>query len=314
MTAQQLYHLFSKSFDIVAMIETKTYLEEAKKLNRKITSETYPTMVVLGLSYPYRPMKHTKTHLAPSFYTFGKDYHLILKNRIKEVMDNLQIAYHFGVDNHPHDERLAATLSGIGFMGKNQLIINKNFGSYFFLGIVFLDMVLDKEIRLEVTDDCGSCRKCIDACPTQALEEGQYHMEKCISHFNQSKRELTDTEIQKNHSLFGCDICQRVCPKNINKGLVVHPEFQLSGKEMVSIVELFQDSDKVYKSKYQDMAYMWKGKTLLMRNALTLLMRQKNTEYNELIRSSLERLTVPWYYKTASHILEQLDQIKSSEK
>ena len=94
-------------------------------------------MVVLGLSYPRRTLKHTDTHLVPSFYTFGKDYHLVLKRRIEEVMKPLNLKYISGVDNHPHNERLAAVLSGVGYFGKNQLIINKDYGTYMFFRYCF---------------------------------------------------------------------------------------------------------------------------------------------------------------------------------
>lgn len=306
MIAQELLTAFKKQFDIVGIIDTNRYLNEAKKLGKEVPYVGFSTMVVLGLAYPKRIIKHTNNHLVPSFYTFGSDYHRVLKERILKVMKNFSYDYHFGVDNHPHDERLAATLAGIGYFGKNQLIINKDYGTYFFLGIVFIDAKIEKQIVLEINDDCGDCRKCIEACPTHALYDGGYEQEKCISSFNQEKRILTHDEIKANYILFGCDICQMVCPKNIDKGILMHPEFELSGKEMVSIEDLFKDSDKVFKSKYEDMSYMWKGKTILMRNALTLLLKQNNKQYNELIEASLPKIEANWYTETAIKILEEL--------
>ena len=303
-----LKEAFQSQFDIVGIIDTKSYLIKAEELGKRVPPITYPTMVVLGLTYPKRIIKHTQTHLVPSFYTFGSDYHNVLKKRIVEVMNNFPYAYEFGVDNHPHDERLAAVLAGVGYFGKNQLIINKDYGTYIFLGIVFIDVEIEKEIILDSSDDCGSCTKCIDACPTGALFDGGYNQHKCISNFNQEKRELTNEEIKANYVLFGCDICQMVCPKNINKGVITHPEFILSGKEMVSILDLFQDSEKEFKLKYGDMSYMWKGKTILMRNALTLLAKQNNKAYNELIKNSMDRVKAKWYIQTAHKILEKLNR------
>jgi epoxyqueuosine reductase len=301
---------FDKYFDIVGIIETKKYLLEAKKMNKVVPHIDYPTMVVLGLSYPMRMIKHTSTHLVPSFYTFGSDYHLVLKNRIENVMKDLPFRYQLGVDNHPHNERLAAVLSGVGFFGKNQLIINEKLGSYMFLGIVFVDEPIDSEIVLDVADDCGSCRKCITACPTQALTDEGYLLDKCLSHVNQSKRALTDEELNANYILFGCDICQMVCPKNISIKPNKHEEFNLSGKEMVSIVDLFTDSERVFKEKYSDMSYLWKGKTILMRNALTLLLKQNNQTYNHLIQLSIEKHHVTWYNETAITVLNKLKGAK----
>jgi epoxyqueuosine reductase len=313
MNAKRLYDHFKTQFDAVGIIKTQDYLDEATKMNREVPKETYPTMVVLGLAYPFRMLKHSQTHLVPSFYTFGSDYHQVLKHRIEIVMQAIPYPYHMGVDNHPHDERLAAVLGGLGFFGKNQLIIHPDLGSYMFLGLVFIDVLLDDTLNLKIDDDCGTCHKCIDACPTQALEEGMYHVEKCMSYFNQAKKHLTDEEVEANYSLFGCDICQMVCPKNIKKGAIVHPEFELSGKEMVSIMDLFQDSEKAFKKKYDHMAYLWKGKTILMRNAVMLLYRFKNTHYNDMIARVLKNNQTPWFAQTTKRLLEKLKQIQADD-
>jgi epoxyqueuosine reductase len=312
MNSKDLRDLFLTQFDEVGIIHTDTYQREAKKLHKKLIDLNYPTMVVVALSYPKRYIKQTKTHLVPSFYTFGQDYHDVLKNRIKEVMKHIDYPYELGVDNHPYDERLAAVLSGVGFFGKNQLIINDKLGSYMFLGLVLIDCQLDEAFILDVEEDCKTCDICIKACPVQALEENKYHLQKCISYFNQEKTVLTESQIISNHSLFGCDICQMVCPKNINKGVIQHSEFELSGKELVSIKDLFELSNKAFDKKYQDMAYLWKGKTVLMRNALTVMLKQKNTAYIDLIEKSLHKKTASWYQDTAEHILDKLKKIKAT--
>ncbi len=311
MDSKVLEEAFLKRFDAVGIIKTSLYLEKARSLGIKVPHVDYPTLVVLGLAYPKRIIKHTKTHLVPSFYTFGSDYHTVLKNRIKDVMKTIEYPYLPGVDNHPHDERLAATLSGIGYFGKNQLIIHPEFGTYLFLGMVFIDVSIDKEMVMDVADDCGTCRICIDSCPVQALSEQGFDMNRCMSHYNQSKRMLSDAEINDNYALFGCDICQMVCPKNIHKGTKTHPEFELNGKEMVRVVDLFTDSDRVFRKKYEEMSYLWKGKTILMRNALMVLLKNKNTLYNDLIEQSLDQYKMPWYQDTAIRILEKLKRLHS---
>jgi len=277
----QLIKALQLEFDVVGVIQTKRYLEAAKQMNKNVPDIKYETMVVLGLAYPMRIIKHTKTHLVPSFYTFGMNYHTVLKNRIIKVMEQFNLP--------------------------NQLIINKDFGTYLFLGVIFIDLNLEHELILEIDDDCGTCRKCIDACPVNALfEDGSYDMLSCMSHYNQTKRVLTDTEIDANYSLFGCDICQMVCPKNVRKGIKIHKEFELTGKEMVSIVDLFTQSEKEFKSKYDDMSYLWKGKTLLMRNALLVMQKQTNRNYIELIEKSIDENKPIWYKETANKILIRL--------
>jgi len=277
-------------------------------MGQEVPHVNYPTMVVLGLSYPKRILSHTQTHFVPSFYTFGQDYHTVLKQRIHLVMQKLNLDYELGVDNHPHNERLAALLSGVGFFGKNQLIINKSYGTYLFLGIVFIDTKLDKEIILEIDDSCGTCRKCIDACPTNALSETGYDVHKCMSFYNQEKKVLSKEEVLHNYSLFGCDICQMVCPKNVHKGVSMHHEFELTGKEMVSIVDLFTTSEKEFKKIYGEMSYLWKGKTILMRNALALMYKKNMTGYLDLIEHSIHKYQAPWYQRFAKEVCDHLKQ------
>ncbi|MGD9761623.1 MAG: epoxyqueuosine reductase [Candidatus Izemoplasmatales bacterium] len=310
MNINNLHQSFQEEFDIVGIIKTDRYFSEAKKLNLKLPITKFPTMVVLGLSYPKRIKTSTKTELYASFYTFGTDYHQVLKNRIIKVMNKFPLAYELGVDNHPYDERLAALLAGIGFFGKNQLIINQTFGSYIFLGIVFIDLEISEEFTLPIIDNCGSCRICLDACPTKALNNDGYDFNKCISYYNQEKKVLSSDEIKANYCLFGCDICQLVCPKNLSIKPKLHPEFELSGKEGVNITDLFTYSEKEFIKKYQDMAYLWKGKTILMRNALTLLLRSKNFDYNDLVKRTIDKQSTPWYHETALKIIEELEQIK----
>ncbi len=307
MRKAEIYQAFSDAFDTVSIIHRDTYIKAYEGKTKLNLEQTYPTIVVLGLSYPKRIIKHTKSLLSPSFYTYGIDYHIVLQSRIKSVMDNLQLPYYAYVDNHAFDERLAAILGGNGFFGKNQLIIHPDFGSYQFLAIVFIDIVLDFEIRHFITDSCGTCHKCIDACPTNALTNEGYIQEKCISYYNQSKKILTDQEIKKNYLIFGCDICQLVCPKNIILKDPSHEEFALSGKEQIAIKDLFTLPSKEFKNKYNNMAYLWRGKTILMRNALTLLLNQNNREYNDLIEETLSHNLPIWYQETAIKILQQLN-------
>jgi len=294
--------IFKREFDLVGVIDSQDFFNAQEQLTPNIIRHPFPTMVVLGLAYPKRTIKHTKTHLVPSFYTFGKDYHLVIKEKINLLKDDLPCAYELFVDNHSYNERLAAQLAGIGYFAKNQLIINESYGSYIFLSIVFLDISIQKPFLNMIEDGCKDCRKCIDACPTSALSEGHYIQEKCISHYNQSKVILTDDQIKHNYSLFGCDICQLACPKNINIQTPTNDAFKLSGKETVEIKDLFNLSGKEFSQKYNEMAYLWKGKTILMRNAVCLMYRHQNHHYLNEIKMSLEKYQMPWYQETVSYL------------
>jgi len=297
---------FEKEFDLVGLIQKNTYMLESKMRNYKPIDIPYDTMVVLGLAYPNRKINHTKTHFVPSIYTFGSDYHEVLKNKMLKVLSSFDISYELRVDNHEIDERLAASLAKLGYMGKNQLIINKDLGTYFFIGLVLLDIKIDQEVILEFDDSCGTCRKCISACPVNALNDNGFEKEKCMSHYNQSKRILSIDEIEKNYLLFGCDICQTVCPKNVNKKNIVHEEFELSGKELVSIDDMFNLSNKEFTKKYKGMSYLWKGKKVLLRNAIMLLYKTKNTNYNDEILKLIDKSDLVWIKDTAIKVINKL--------
>jgi epoxyqueuosine reductase len=302
----ELLNAFEDRFDLVGLISSDRYFSVSKDKGLKLKKHDFPSIIVLGLSYPKRLMKSDQEKAYASFYTFGQDYHTVMQNRIHEVMKNFNCQYSANVDNHPYDERLAAEIAGLGFKGKNQLVINSEYGSYLFLGMVFIDVVFQNEVILNIDNGCGDCSICIDACPTKALSEQGYEIEKCISAFNQTKKSFSAEEIKVNYCLFGCDICQMVCPKNVSIKSKVHPEFQLSGKEGVRFFDLFTSSEKEFRAKYNDMAYLWKGKTILMRNGLTILRRQKNSHYNDLIESSLKTNKASWYQETAKIVLQDL--------
>jgi len=305
MRTKELYIEFKKQFDIVGIIKSSSYLKSSEELNVSTEKPPYPIMVVLGLAYPKRIIKSDETHAVASFYTFGRDYHHVLKERIEKVMNKFNLEYVLGVDNHPFSERLAAQIAGIGFLGKNQLIINEELGSYLFLGMVFINTEISEEITHNLNDSCGDCRKCIVACPVKALSDYGYDKFRCISYYNQEKEPLTKEQIIKNYCLFGCDVCQLVCPKNIGKGALIHSEFKYNGKEKIKFADLFSLSNKEFNSKYNDMAYLWKGKTVLMRNGLTLLIKQKNHRYDDLIKTTIGKVKSPWYEELAKEFTKE---------
>ena len=314
MTKQRLEQAFKTQFDMVGFVSVGDYNNTVENQSRKI-NDGYKTMVVVGLSYPSnRIIRHTKKRLVPSIYTFGKDYHSVLKERLEEVCNTINLPHYIGVDSHIIDERHAFMLSGLGYQGKNQLMISELYGTYFFIGIALFEFEIDINNEL-LSNQCGSCTLCQQACPTKALnKETIYEMDKCISFFNQEKKQLNDFEVNKNLYLFGCDICQVVCPKNIGIQSLIHEPFKLNGNESVDIEELFTLSQKEFKEKYHNPAYLWRGKLILMRNAVTLLYKQKNTVYNDLIKESLQKhQNVSWYYETVSHLLTELERIKENE-
>ncbi len=301
-----MYKRLKETFSFVGVIDKRRYpnYENFKELD-EINS-----IFVVGLAYPYVVYKQQKDKLLGSIYTYGYDYHYVMKEMIDKSLDGFE--YVSLVDNHNLDERLALSLTGLAYLAKNDLMINKEFGSYFFIGLVLTKDKYD-EVIVENDDSCGDCMICINACPVGALTGG-FKIDKCMSAKNQLKEEFSEEMIKNNYLLFGCDICQRVCPKN---KIVVDKyveELKFKQTAYVEILDLFNLSNREFNNKYNKHAYTWKGKTILLRNALTLLLRQKNTDYNELIKKTIEDDKYPlWYKNDAKKILKRLEFINNEQ-
>ncbi len=177
---------------------------------------------VISLSYNYFPStKQAEKTYKIAKYAYGKDYHFLLKDKLKELMQFIQeqagqVQGRVFTDSAPVMERAWAKKAGIGWEGKHSLIIQKNKGSFFFLAEMILDLELDYDAPFS-TDHCGKCTRCIDACPTEAiLPDKMINASKCISYFTiELKDELPANMRGKFQDwMFGCDICQDVCPWN----------------------------------------------------------------------------------------------------
>lgn len=297
-----LREALKKRFDAVGMMPTERFAEASDRQGKPMPPSGFPTTVVVGLSYPKRIVKASDDTFVPSFYCFGADYHDVLASRLREVLSGFPAGFQIGVDNHPWDERLAAVLSGIGFFGKNQLIINESLGSYFFLGLAFVDLPFEGDVPPVVADGCGDCRRCLDACPTQAITATGYRMDRCLSFLNQSKIPLTKADAMANYCLFGCDLCQLACPKNHGKGTLVHPEFARDDADTVCASDLFTMSERAFAVKHPGKAYLWKGKTVLMRNGVLLLWKKQNHAWDDTLRRTLADKP-SWYRQTVETFL-----------
>ncbi len=190
---------------------------------------------VISLSYNYyTPVKQTDP-AAPkiAMYALGTDYHRVVKQKLELLFGFIQskagqINGRCFVDSAPVMERAWAQRSGIGWQGKNTNILSKRTGSFFFLAEIICDLDLDSDSP--VNDYCGSCTKCIDACPTNAIFQ-PYNIDasKCISYFTiELKDEIIPSEVKGKFDnwMFGCDICQQVCPINSQSKPHNEPRFQ----------------------------------------------------------------------------------------
>ncbi len=177
---------------------------------------------VISLMYNYYTPEVQADLNAPkiSMYAYGKDYHKIVKNRLYQLMNFIheeigEVAGRAFVDSAPVMERAWAEKAGLGWIGKHTLLLSKQKGSYFFLAELIIDLELEPDAP--VTDHCGSCTRCIEACPTDAIvEEKLLDASKCISYLTiELKNEIpAEFKGKMDNWMFGCDVCQQVCPWN----------------------------------------------------------------------------------------------------
>jgi epoxyqueuosine reductase len=191
-----------------------------KRLNPSLLVEGAKS--VLSFSYNYYPQQLQNSdsyHIAK--YAYGEDYHTVIREKLQQLVEEIrektgEFSYRIFTDSAPVMERNWAQRAGLGWIGKNSLLLSKQKGSFFFLAEIIcdLDLVYDSPFK---TDHCGNCTRCIDSCPTQAIVEPRVvDANKCISYLTiELKDEIGKEFTEKMHNwIFGCDICQDVCPWN----------------------------------------------------------------------------------------------------
>jgi epoxyqueuosine reductase len=187
---------------------------------------------VISLLFNYFPQASIDTNgYKIARYAYGEDYHFVLKRKLKDLLKFIEaqvgaVEGRVFTDSAPVMERAWAQKAGLGWIGKHTLLIHKQAGSYFFLAEVILDLEL--EYDGPVPNYCGTCTRCIDACPTQAITPYQVDASQCISYFTiELKNAMPETmQGQFENWIFGCDICQEVCPWNRFSQPQQHPELQ----------------------------------------------------------------------------------------
>lgn len=176
---------------------------------------------VVSLLLNYYPEEHQIDNTFKiSKYAYGQDYHYIIKEKLKELLHSIQteigeVSGRAFVDSAPVLDKAWAAKSGLGWMGKNSNLITQKVGSFYFIAELIIDLELEYDHA--VTNHCGTCTACIDACPTQAIV-APYVVDgsKCISYFTIELKENIPTEMKGKLDdwVFGCDVCQDVCPWN----------------------------------------------------------------------------------------------------
>ncbi len=210
-----------------------------------------------------------------SMYARSIDYHTVGEEKLKMLSDFLvdlgatEVLVH--VDKGGLDDRKAAFEAGLGFFGKNGMLINAEYGSYFFIGQVVHNLEIESDTPLE--KNCFLCGACISRCPGRALSENGFEIEKCLSEISQRRGELTEDEkimIKEKGLCWGCDVCQEVCPHNSGLETTAIPEFLTDRIRELKPEDVETLSNREFKEKYGKYAFSWRGKAVLQRNLKVL--------------------------------------------
>lgn len=190
-----------------------------KRYNPLLLVEGVRSIISLALNYyPHERQPDAVPQFA--YYAYGKDYHEVMKAKLNRLLDYIKtlmpnVNGRVFCDTAPLLERYWAAKAGLGFIGKNTLLIIPKRGSYFFLGEVLIDVELAYDTPLSLS--CGKCTRCLDSCPTGAIERPHWlNAQKCISYQTIENKGEIDQRIASllNNRMYGCDICQQVCPWN----------------------------------------------------------------------------------------------------
>jgi len=249
------------------------------------------SIICIGLNYFQEEVSETSSEPDSNTpkgkvarYARGRDYHKVIKQRMRQYVIGLSerlgsaVTARWYVDDGPMLDRAAAKRSGLGWFGKNTNILTPELGSWVFLGQIITDLDLEPDSPLKKT--CGSCVLCIEACPTGAII-APYVIDntRCISHLTIENRGPIPIELrpQMLDWVFGCDICQEVCPVNRKAAANQEPDFQRKGLGLIDLSELLQLSEEQFRQRFQGTPIMRAKRVGLKRNACVALGNLKNT-------------------------------------
>ena len=243
---------------------------------------------VISLLYNYYTDRVQKDPEAPilSKYAYGKDYHIVMKEKMHFMFDYIKSMHpeaegRVFVDSAPVLDRAWAKRAGLGWIGKNSNLISRTAGSFFFIGEIILNLELAYN-QIPENDFCGSCTRCIEACPSQAiLDMRSIDSEKCISYQTIENKGEISTEVEGKLSgrMFGCDICQDVCPWNRKALNHLEPAFNPSGELLEMSKESWLNlSREEYKLLFHESAVQRAGYNKLKSNLASLQKKQESKD------------------------------------
>ena len=301
------------------------YMEKHGKKRSKPAELVEGTKRIISLSMNYLPVNYNGLELLKedkkafvSGYARGRDYHKIMRSRLKKLVSKIKVhSSHENrvfVDSAPVLEKALAQKAGLGWIGKNTLLLNKNAGSYFFLGEIYTDLELPID-EPEIVNHCGSCTSCMDVCPTKAFEgPNQLDARKCISYLTIEYKGSIKEELRPmmGNRIFGCDDCQIFCPWN--KFLKITDEADFKPRHNLDDIELsnlFMWSEEEFLKKTQGSPIRRAGYESWLRNiAIALGNAQSSVEVLRVLHSKKDDPSEI----VKEHVNWAIEQHKNKEK
>ena len=285
-----------------------------ERIKPKLSLASAKTIISIAVAYPHKlKQQPQKTAYKRGKFTpnsWGLDYHYVLQDKLDRLAKGIEeltadFEYKGMVDTGALVDTAVARRAGIGFIGKNGLVISKEFGSYMFLGELITN--LDIEPDQPVDYDCGDCNRCVTACPTSCLiGDGTMNAKRCLSFQTQDKG-IMGLEFRKKIKtvIYGCDICQICCPynKGLDNPLATDIDPELAHPELLPFLEL---SNGQFKEKFGHIAGSWRGKNILQRNAIIALANANDRSAIPKLLEIIDKGQNPIHIATAIWALSQL--------
>ena len=253
-----------------------------KRVNPSLLLKDAQSIISIALAYPSKMTVHIQGKKGERRGIFcraswGQDYHHILRDRLRKLEEFIktklpEAKLQSMVDTGELSDRAVAERAGIGWSGKNCSIITPEFGSFVYLGEMITNLPFEADKPIE--DQCGTCSKCLDACPTGALVQGgQLNANRCIAFLTQTKGFLPDEFREEiGNRVYGCDTCQTVCPVNKRKNFHFHTEMEPDPEAAKPLLKpLIKISNKDFRERFGYVSGSWRGKKPIQRNAILAL-------------------------------------------
>ncbi|ADH61279.1 domain of unknown function DUF1730 [Thermoanaerobacter mathranii subsp. mathranii str. A3] len=273
---------------------------EERDIQKRISPEfilpEVKSIIAIALSYnvKYEIKNYSRNFGIISRTSWGIDYHKVLKEKMEKLSEFIKskcegVETICLVDNNPLLEREIAYHAGIGWYGKNGLIINDEYGSYIFLGEILINKYFESDIPKQ--SKCGDCDLCVKACPTKAIVKPYIiNANKCLSYITVKKGKIDEKMAKKmGRRIYGCDTCQQVCPFNKRAKKVIRPEF-LPDKLLPrhELIEILNMSKKEFEEIFGPTSSSWRGKSIIIRNAIISCVNTKEKNCIEPIKNLLK--------------------------